>query len=50
MELLGDMGQGEARFGPFGDSVNLGTRYVHGLGRTYRRLGNHFGKPDRTRR
>jgi hypothetical protein len=25
MELLGDMGQGEARFGPFGDSVNLGT-------------------------
>jgi hypothetical protein len=23
MELLGDMGQVKARFGPFGDSVNL---------------------------
>jgi hypothetical protein len=26
MVLLGDMGQVEARFGPFGDSVNLGIR------------------------
>jgi hypothetical protein len=26
MVLLGDVGQVEARFGPFGDSVNLGTR------------------------
>jgi hypothetical protein len=26
MELLDDMGQVEARFGTFGDSVNLGAR------------------------
>jgi hypothetical protein len=26
MELLGDMAQVEARFGPFGDSANLNTR------------------------
>jgi hypothetical protein len=26
MELLGDVSQVEARFGPFGDSVNLGAR------------------------
>jgi hypothetical protein len=26
MVLLGDVGQVEARFGPFVDSVNLGTR------------------------
>jgi hypothetical protein len=26
MELLGDMGQVEARFGPFEDSVNPGAR------------------------
>jgi class 3 adenylate cyclase len=41
MVLLGDIGQQEAHFGPFGDSVNLDTRMVH--------LGNvgqveaHFG-------
>jgi hypothetical protein len=34
MELLGDVGQVEARFGPFGDIVNLDTRLVHGLRRT----------------
>jgi hypothetical protein len=26
MELLGDVGQVEAHFGPFGDNVNLGAR------------------------
>jgi len=31
MELLGDVGQVEADFLMFGDSVNLGTRYVHSL-------------------
>jgi hypothetical protein len=31
MVLLGDGGQVEARFGLFGDSVNLGARQVHGL-------------------
>jgi hypothetical protein len=43
MELLGDMGQVEARFSPFGDSVNLGPRQVHGLRRTYHGRGNVFG-------
>jgi hypothetical protein len=43
MELLGDVGHVEARFGPFGDSANLDTRYVHGLRRTCQRLKNHFG-------
>jgi hypothetical protein len=31
-----------ARFGLFGDSANLDARLVHGLSRTYHRLGNHF--------
>jgi hypothetical protein len=31
MELLGDVGHVEARFGPFGDSANLDTSNVHGL-------------------
>jgi hypothetical protein len=43
MVLLGSNGQEEARFGPFGDSVNLGVRYVHGLCRMYYRHENHFG-------
>ena len=43
MELLGDVGRKEACFGPFVDSVNLDTRKVHGLRRTYHCLGNHFG-------
>ena len=44
MVLLGDEAQLQARFGPFGDSVNLDARSVHGLRRTYHRLGNHFGR------
>ena len=44
MELLGDVGHVESRFGPFGDSGNLDTRWVHGLRRTYHRLKNHFGR------
>jgi hypothetical protein len=39
MVLLGDEAQVEAHFGPFGDSANLDTRYVHNLCRTYHRLG-----------
>jgi hypothetical protein len=31
MVLQGDVGQVEPRFGPFGDSVNLSARKVHGL-------------------
>jgi hypothetical protein len=44
MVLLGDVGQVEARFGPIGDSVNLGARLVHGLHRMYHGHGNHFGR------
>ena len=42
--LLGDEAQVQARFGLFGDSANLDARYVHGLRRTYHRLGNRFGR------
>jgi hypothetical protein len=42
MELLDDKAQVEARFGLFGDSANLDTRYVHSLLQTYHRLRNHF--------
>ena len=44
MVLLGDEAQLEASFGPFGDSVNLDSRSVHGLRRTYHMLENHFGR------
>ena len=43
MVLLGDEAQLKARFGPFGDSGNIDARWVHGLHRTYHRLGNRFG-------
>ena len=39
----GDVGQGEARFSLFGDSVSLDARKVHGLSRTCNWLGSHFG-------
>ena len=42
--LLGDEAQAKARFGPFGDSANLYAREVHGLRRTYHKLGNQFGR------
>jgi hypothetical protein len=35
MELLGDLGTVESRFGLFVDSVNLDARLVHGLRQTY---------------
>ena len=44
MVLLGDEAQLDARFGPFGDSVNLDARSVHSLRRTYHTLGNRFGR------
>jgi hypothetical protein len=34
MELVGDVGHVESRFGPFGDGVSVGTAYVHGLCQT----------------
>ena len=42
MVLLGDEAQVQARFGLCRDSTSLDARYVHGLRRTYRRLGNYF--------
>jgi hypothetical protein len=42
MELQDEEAQVEACFGPFEDSANLDTRYVHGLRRTYHRLKNRF--------
>ena len=44
MELLGDMGHVESSFGPFGDSVSVGARYVHDLREMYHRFRNHFGR------
>ena len=34
----------ENHFGHFGHRANLDARYVHGLRRTYYRLGNRFGR------
>jgi hypothetical protein len=44
MVPLGNEAQVEARFGPFRDSANLATRWVHGLHLKYHGLGNHFGR------
>ena len=41
--LLANGGQEEARFDPFGDSINLVARLVHGLPRMYHVHGNRFG-------
>jgi hypothetical protein len=42
MELLGDVGHVESRFSPFGDSVSVGVRLVHGLCQKYHRLRKSF--------
>jgi hypothetical protein len=42
MVLLGDVGQVEACFGPFGDSIKLGARWEYGLRRMYDRPRNLF--------
>jgi hypothetical protein len=48
MEFLGDMGHAETCFGPFGDSVSVGTRYVRictkriiGLGIVLAKIDGH---------
>ena len=46
MVLLGDEGQLEAHFSPFGDSANLDARSAHGSRRTYHRLKNRLHAPD----
>jgi hypothetical protein len=43
MELLGNMGEVEARFGLYRDGVNLDARYVHGFRRMYHGHVNLFG-------
>jgi hypothetical protein len=43
MELLSDMGLVESHFCPFGYSVIVGARYMHGLHQTYHML-NRFGR------
>jgi hypothetical protein len=50
MVLLHDVGQVEARFGPFGDSVNLNAREVHGLRQCSLGLQIILGTLDRTPR
>jgi hypothetical protein len=42
--LVSDMGRAESRFSPFGDSVSVSAREVHGLHRTYHRHRNYFGR------
>jgi hypothetical protein len=37
------MGEVESRFGPFGDSVRVSARWVHGLRQTCHRIRNRFG-------
>jgi hypothetical protein len=44
MELLRDQALLDANFGPFRDSANLDTRYVHCLPRMYHMVRNHFGR------
>jgi hypothetical protein len=44
MELLGDLGHVESRFGPIGDGVSISATEVHGLCGTYHKLKNHFGR------
>ena len=44
MELLGDKGHVESSFGPFGDSVSVGARWVNDLRQTYQRLRFCFGR------
>jgi hypothetical protein len=45
MELLGDVGHVESRFGPFRDGVGVSAKNVHGLRQMCHRLWNHFGWP-----
>jgi hypothetical protein len=44
MELLGNMGHLESRFGLFGDGVSFVARYVHGLRQTYHGVKKCFGR------
>jgi hypothetical protein len=50
LELVRDVAQVKARFGPFGDHATLDAIVVHGLHRTYRRLGIELEAPNGTPR
>ena len=50
MVPVGYKAQVEVCFGPFGDSVNLDARQVHGLRRMYHRSEIVLDIPDRTPR
>ena len=43
IELLDDVCHMESRFGPFGVSVSLGARLMHGLHIMLHKLRNHYG-------
>jgi hypothetical protein len=44
IELLGDVGRLESRFGPFRDSVSVDARKVNGLRQMYHQHRNRFGR------
>jgi hypothetical protein len=44
MELLGDVGRVNSRFGLFVDGVSISARLVHGLRQMYHMLRNRFGR------
>jgi hypothetical protein len=44
MELISGVGRVEFHFSPFGDSVSVSARPVHGLHQTYYRHRNCFGR------
>jgi hypothetical protein len=46
MELLGDVGQVEARFDPFGDSVNLAQHRCMVCTKRTMGMENFLGMPD----
>jgi hypothetical protein len=48
MELLGDIGHVESRFGTIGDSVSVGVRLVHGWAKRTIGLGIILDAPDGT--
>ena len=43
MELLSDVGHVEPHLFPYGDSVSVSARLVHGLRQTYHRLTYRLG-------
>ena len=46
MELLVDVGPVKSHFSLVGDSVGIDAIQLHGLHRTYHRLGNRFGRME----